>query len=121
MTAKTAKHAKLAGEDLITLGEAAELIPARREGRPVHAATLYRYTKSGFQGTLLESVRVFGKRMTSRAAVTRFLAALVDERPPGGPAPKTPSRGRPRPNARRIRQRRKGRDARELEAAGIIP
>ena len=48
---------------------------ARREGIGISAKTALRWALHGTAGVRLESVRVGGRRMTSRAALRRFIAA----------------------------------------------
>jgi hypothetical protein len=63
-------------EELISLADAARLLPARRRGKKPHISCLYRWTTTGCRGVVLESVMVGGTRCTSREALTRFIAAL---------------------------------------------
>ena len=64
-------------EQLLTLTEAARLCPRRRGGRPTHVSCVYRWTKSGCKGVILDSIQVGGTRCTSRAAMARFFEALT--------------------------------------------
>lgn len=59
-------------ERLISFTDAAKLIP----GRP-NVATLWRWRTAGIRGVILESVLFGGRRMTSREAITRFVAATT--------------------------------------------
>ncbi len=61
----------LAAETLLSLAEAAALIP----GNPA-PSTVARWAIHGVRGVRLESFVVGGKRRTSREAIDRFLAAL---------------------------------------------
>ena len=63
-------------EELITLADAAALIPRRRMGRPAHPSTLFRWADAGLRGIRLETIQVGGTKCTSRAALFRFFAAL---------------------------------------------
>lgn len=65
-------------ETLITLSAAAKLLPRRRAGRAVHVATMYRWTKIGCRGIVLESTQVGGTRCTSREALRRFMTRLTE-------------------------------------------
>lgn len=60
-----------AEESLLTLSEAAELLP----GRP-HRCTLHRWARGVSGGVRLETLLVGGRRCTSREAVQRFIRAL---------------------------------------------
>lgn len=57
-------------EDLVTLRQAAELIPSH----PC-LATLHRWRLTGVRGRKLETILVGGLRYTSREAVWRFLSS----------------------------------------------
>jgi len=63
-------------EHLISLREAARLLPRRRKGKRPHVSCLYRWTTSGCRGVVLESVSVGGTRCTSREALARFIDRL---------------------------------------------
>lgn len=58
-------------EPLITLSEAAKLLP----GRPA-ASTLWRWSR-GLRGVRLATVLIGGKRYTNRSAIQKFSAALT--------------------------------------------
>ncbi len=89
----------LAGDGL-SLAEAARVVPAFRPGKPTHAATLWRWAAKGVRldnGTIvrLETCRIGGRQMTSRAALGRFIAAQTppaDTDPKPIPAPTTPAK-----------------------------
>ncbi|QDU28458.1 hypothetical protein ETAA8_35580 [Anatilimnocola aggregata] len=78
------------GETIVTLAEAAALLPRRRAGKKVHTSCVYRWTTSGCRGVILESLQVGNTRCTSREALERFFAALavpriaVPQQPPEG-------------------------------------
>ena len=82
-------------ETLITLSEAARLLPRNPAGRRVHTSTIYRWSKHGLRGVVLETVQAGGRRCTTRLAVLRFVSELsgltVDGDPIGFPYPDTPS------------------------------
>ena len=63
-------------EELISLTEAARLLPRRRKGKRPHVATLYRWSIRGVRGVCLETVQVGGTRCTSREAIARFIDRL---------------------------------------------
>ena len=68
-------------ETVISLSDAARNCPTRRRGKRPHLSCLYRWTKSGCKGVLLEWIQIGGTRCTSREAMVRFfgrLTALAD-------------------------------------------
>jgi hypothetical protein len=76
----------IASEGLLTLKEAAALIPSSRAGRPTHAATVFRLIRA----RKLEGVRVGGRWLTSVEALQRYAdretrAALGNEPAPAPP------------------------------------
>ena len=64
-------------ETLISLSQAAKLLPSRRAGKRPHVSCLYRWTTAGCKGVILESIQVGGTRCTSREALARFFDALT--------------------------------------------
>ena len=82
----------LTDEPLISLTEAARHLPKRRKGVRPNVATLFRWTKNGCRGIVLESLQVGGTRCTSIAALQRFferLTAAADDAP--APMPSKPT------------------------------
>lgn len=85
-----------ATEDLITFGQAAEMLPGRSDRR-TSPSTIWRWAKVGCKasdGTLvkLETVRIGGRFCTSREAVLRFIAATNDQAEASPAAPiRTPA------------------------------
>ncbi len=71
-------------EELLSLTEAARLVPRRRGGKGAHVATLYRWAKDGLRGVVLQTLQVGGTRCTSREALQRFFERLTEE--PAGAA-----------------------------------
>lgn len=63
-------------EKLITMPEAALLVPRAEAQRAPSAVSLYRWATLGCKGIVLESVRSGGKRFTTAEAVRRFLEKL---------------------------------------------
>jgi hypothetical protein len=98
------------GETLLSLSEAARLIPRRRAGKKCNIATIYRWTADGCKGVKLESVQVGGSRCTSREAIARFFDALTSK---AGVCPTIPTRTQSQ------RDRASERAAKALAAAGI--
>jgi Protein of unknown function (DUF1580) len=70
-------------ETLIPLSHCPRLgvLPVRRAGRPIHAATWHRWAIKGLRGVRLETIRVGGTRCTSLAAIERFFQALTAATP----------------------------------------
>jgi hypothetical protein len=64
-------------ERLITLADAAELIPRRRAGKKCDVSCLYRWTSRGLRGVRLDYLQCGGKRATSAAALGRFYEELT--------------------------------------------
>lgn len=95
-------------ENLLSLTDAARLLPARRGGKRPHVSCMYRWTTAGCRGVVLESISIGGTRCTSREALSRFFAALSGH-------PTAPSVGRS--VAQRLRDLAAA--ERELRAAGI--
>lgn len=74
-------------EKLITLVEAAALLPSSRRGKKTHFVTLARWRKHGSRGVRLECVRVGGSWMTSIEAVQRFVDRLSAAQVAGSKTP----------------------------------
>ena len=64
-------------ETLISLTEAAKLVPRRRAGKRCHVSCVYRWTTAGCKGVILESLQCGGTRCTSKEALTRFFDRLT--------------------------------------------
>jgi Protein of unknown function (DUF1580) len=67
----------IASETILTLSEAAERLPRRRNGRSTHVSTLYRWTVSGCRGVVLEHTQIGATRATSLEALQRFFDRLT--------------------------------------------
>jgi hypothetical protein len=65
-------------ESLISLGDAARLLPRRRAGKKPHVSCIYRWTTTGCKGVVLESIQIGGTRCTSKEALARFFKALTN-------------------------------------------
>jgi hypothetical protein len=78
----------LIDEQLLSLRDAARLLPARRCGKRPHVSCLYRWTTRGCRGVVLEFANVGGTRCTSREALQRFVQRLSSpgtyDLPPAG-------------------------------------
>ena len=81
-------------ETLISLPEAASLLPRRRRGKRPHVSCLYRWTVSGCKGVVLESIQIGGTRCTSREALQRFFEALTARSTGAASIPAPPTRAR---------------------------
>jgi hypothetical protein len=68
----------LLSEDLVSLSDAAEFCPRRRGGKKPHVSCVYRWTREGYKGVVLESVQVGGTRCTSKEALARFFNQLTE-------------------------------------------
>lgn len=66
-------------ENLVSLNEAAHIVPKRRGGRPTNLSTLYRWSVAGCRGVTLETIQIGGTRFTSREALTRFFHRLTEK------------------------------------------
>lgn len=81
-----------------SLSQAARLLPAYRQSRPVNPSTVYRWIADGVRladGTRLrlEAVRLGGRWLTSTQAIERFIARQtpnLDTQPIPTPSPRTP-------------------------------
>jgi len=78
-------------EELLTMSEAARLLPKRRGGSRVAITTLWRWRTRGSKGVHLATVRVGGCVYTSREALTAFIEAQSGTAP-ALPAAESPSR-----------------------------
>lgn len=72
----------LLDEGLITLAQAAKLLPRRRQGKRVHATSLWRWCRHGIskggEKIFLEAVVTPSGISTSAEAVSRFLVQLTE-------------------------------------------
>jgi len=94
-------------EALLSLADAAGILPRRRAGKKPHVSCLYRWTTHGCRGVILESIQVGGTRCTSREALARFFERLTFVDDPR--ADRTPNR----------RQRAAAAAERELQREGV--
>lgn len=78
-------------EELISLAEAAGMVPSGRKGRSPDVKTVYLWTTAGCRGVVLSSVQAGGRRCTSKQAVLRFIQELTAASTAG----KQPRRARP--------------------------
>ncbi len=105
---------RILSEGPIGMSAAAKIYGTFRAGRPTHASTPTRHHLYGItlpDGTVLrlEAIRIAGRLMTSRAAVTRFVAVQQSDAPPASRAQSTPS----------VRRREATIAATQLDALGI--
>ena len=65
-------------EKLIPLSKVPDLafVPRRRNGRPLHRATPYRWSTTGVRGIKLETVQFAGTRCTTMCALRQFIEQL---------------------------------------------
>ena len=112
----------LRDEKLITLREAAKLVPTP-DGKPIHIGTLNRWVLKGKAGVKLETAKFGRHRYTSREAILRFGEAVGDaptmtELREMGPMPK---RRRVSMTRSELAQRRECEAAKSrLRAAGLM-
>lgn len=72
----------IASETVVSFSDACRYLPRRRQGRKIHASTLWRWGTRGLRGVRLELLKVGGQTCTSVEALQRFfdgLAASNDE------------------------------------------
>lgn len=60
----------LLAEDMIPLKEVRDELPGR-----IDISTIWRWAQRGVGGIKLETVKIGGKKLTSRQALTRFISA----------------------------------------------
>lgn len=83
-------------ESLLTLHDAAQLLPSNRAGKRVNFATVWRWVLRGVRagdGQLvrLDAARVGGRWLTSKEALERFAAALTPPTDVGTAPIRTPT------------------------------
>ena len=64
-------------DDLISLRQAAEQLPRRRDGKPTHPLTLARWAQQGFRDVRLEVLRIGSTLFTTRAALQSFFEEIT--------------------------------------------
>ncbi len=72
-------------EDVFPL-TATDRFPRIRRGRKLHPSTAYRWSTTGCQGIVLETIQVGGSRCTSSEALQRLFENLTRARRSGTPA-----------------------------------
>ena len=106
-------------EQLITLTEAAKLLP-RVNGRKPAVCTLWRWCRKGLRGQFLAYVRVGRRICTTRQAMLRFFTDLAEIDQQQRPVPYAkPASLKHQPVTSRERQRALSEADRILEEAGI--
>ncbi len=70
-------------EYIVSLKDACGFFPRARRGRKAHVSRLYRYTRDGCRGVILESIQCGATRCTSREAIERFFQRLTAASNPG--------------------------------------
>lgn len=66
-----------ATERLLTMGEAARMLPRFRQGKRVDITTIFRWALRGVKGVKLETIQIGGRKCTSAEALQRFFEALT--------------------------------------------
>lgn len=83
----------LRNETLITLNQAAKMLPPGRRGRPVHLSCILRWILSGVRTShgriRLEAIRMSGRWLTSIEALQRFAEAQTPALADPPPLPRT--------------------------------
>jgi hypothetical protein len=64
------------GAEPLTFSAAAREKMLRKDGRSPAISQIYRWHDSGIQGVRLEAARVAGSKITTRAAIARFIRRL---------------------------------------------
>jgi hypothetical protein len=105
----------ITSESLISLTQAARVLPPGRRGRPVSLSCVLRWVSEGLPGpsgerVRLEAVRLGGRWLTSREALQRFSERLT---------PRADGEARPAPRGPEQRRRASDRAAAELERRGL--
>jgi hypothetical protein len=97
-------------EKPLTFAQAAKLdiIPRRRQGRPIHPSCIARWAAQGIDDIRLEALKVGRTWCTSREALARFFQRLTDASNPDASAA-----------ARRVSSRQHDRVQQVLDQAGI--
>ncbi len=72
-------------EQVMSLQEAAGVLPRQPGGKKVHISTLYRWATAGVRGTHLETLRIGGRVVTSVEALQRFAERCSATDPARGP------------------------------------
>ncbi|MCC9602884.1 DUF1580 domain-containing protein [Stieleria sp. JC731] len=67
-------------EDVISLTEARNFLPEVRGQKRPHVSTVWRWSLRGVGGVKLETVKIGSRIVTSKQAVTRFIAATTESR-----------------------------------------
>jgi hypothetical protein len=96
-------------ETIVALAHAPKDLPYRRAGKKPHVSCLYRWTKTGCRGIVLESIQIGGTRCTSKEALARFFRRLTDGDAADAPLVRSTAQ----------RDRDCARAMKELEQAGI--
>ena len=71
---------KLLTEDVIALSQVRNFLPKIEGGKRPHASTIWRWSLRGIGGVKLETAKIGSQIVTSKQAVTRFIAATTDQR-----------------------------------------
>lgn len=74
MAKETNKNMAVLSEDVLTIPQVCQEIK-ETTGRKPDRATVYRWVLNGVEGQRLEAVRIGRQILTSRQALTRFIAA----------------------------------------------
>ena len=83
---------EIANDEIVTLAEAAKLLPQRRRGKKPHVSTLHRWAGCGLRGIRLETIRIGGTICTSLRALQEFFDQLTANERPGHRSTARPGR-----------------------------
>jgi Protein of unknown function (DUF1580) len=81
-------------EKLLSMSQAARLIPPSRSGRATHTSTLVRWIHRGVRGRRLDAVRIGGSWVTSVEALARFAVPAASTAIVDIPVTRSPSAAR---------------------------
>jgi Protein of unknown function (DUF1580) len=76
-TAARNEEAKEFYSSLVPLAELAKLLPCRRNGKPTHVGSLYRWSSSGSRGVILRTIQVGATRCCTHEWMNEFLEAVT--------------------------------------------
>lgn len=66
-------------ERVISINEAAKMLPSFRSGKRMNIATVFRWALRGLKGIRLETIQIGGRKCTSVEALQRFFERLTEQ------------------------------------------
>jgi hypothetical protein len=104
-------------DTIVSLTQAAGLIPPRRRGRKTSVSTLFRWSTSGCLGIVMPTIQCGGTRCTSVEAIQWFFEQLTESsRGRGGTARTAAGPQRRTPFRRRLESEEAGRRLEQMGA-----